>query len=65
MAHGAPQNNGEDVLMGWYITVMVILILIVSELAAEVQFLKEQLQDINIILSRAVARQQKEEVENE
>ena len=51
--------------MGWYITVMVILILIVSELAAEVQILKEQLQDINIILSRAVARQQKEEVENE
>lgn len=45
--------------MGWYITVMVILILIVSELAAEVQFLKEQLQDISIVLSKAIARSER------
>ena len=44
--------------MVWYIIALIVLTLIVSELAAEVQILKEQLQDIKKILSKAIERQQ-------
>lgn len=53
--------------MGWYITALIILILIVAELTTQVEHLKRKIDVITMVLTEDIERREREnsEVEHE